>query len=77
MTVLMLGLLENIKLVLLVLQRAPQLVVCHEAGHDVDGDRKDNRAVVFGGNSIESLKISQLEFVLLFIPFKILENFLT
>ena len=42
----MLGLLENIQLVLLVLQRAPQLVVCHEAGHDVDWDGEHNRTVV-------------------------------
>ena len=54
-TVLGLGLLESIQLVLLVLQRAPQLVICHEAGHDVDGDGEHDRAVVLRRDPVQRL----------------------
>ena len=75
MTVLMLGLLEDIQLVLLVLQRASHLLVRHEARHDVDGDGENDRAetdssdssklrsglpVVLSRDAVESLEISQL-----------------
>ena len=74
-TVLGLGLLQNIQLVLLVLQGAPQFVIRHEAGHDVDGDGENNRAeintsgsaklcsdlpVVLSRDAVQSLEISQL-----------------
>ena len=36
------------------------LVGVDQAGHDVDGDGEDDRAVVLGRDRTQSLKISQL-----------------